>query len=69
MAIKQRTALDYLEAAPDAKKTGAVDAGNQKQITIALPAELLEQVEAARKADGRSRGSWVRMAITAYLNK
>lgn len=69
MAIKQRTALDYLEAAPDAKKTGAVDVGNQKQITIALPAELLEQVEAAAKADDRSRAAWVRLAIMAYLNK
>lgn len=69
MAIKQRTALDYVEAAADGKKAGAVDVGNQKQITIALPAELLEQVEAAAKADERSRAAWVRLAITAYLNK
>lgn len=69
MSIKTRsTAASYIEAAVDGKKSGAVDVGNQKQITVAMSHDLLNQVEAAAKARNIGRAAFVRMALTKYLS-
>ena len=51
-----------------AKSTG-VDKGNQKQITVAMPPELLERLEAAAKSKGIGRVALLRMALIDYLEK
>ena len=42
--------------------------GDQVQITVAMPAELLGRLDASAEAKGLGRAALVRMALIQFLN-
>ena len=64
MSINQRpeTAADsFIKQAPDA---GRMTAGKQSQISLAMPRELLDKVDAAANALNISRAGYIKMCLS-----
>lgn len=73
MAITKRppkkSAEMFIQAAPDAGEkvppvVKGVMAGNQRQITVAMPPELVDRIDAAAKKLSITRASFIKMAIS-----
>lgn len=73
MAITKRppkkSAEMFIQAAPDAGEKAprvvkGVMAGNQRQITVAMPPELVDRIDAAAKKLSITRASFIKMAIS-----
>lgn len=58
---------DFLNAAPDSKP--GVAKGDLRQISLAMPEELLVRLMAAAKERNIGRAALVRMALTKYLDE
>lgn len=75
MAITKRppkkSAEMFIQAAPDAEKAPpvvkGVMAGNQRQITVAMPPELVDRIDAAAKKLSITRASFIKMAISRAI--
>lgn len=56
---------NFILSAPDAGKTDKKEAlGKAPQITLTLPAELLDKVDAAAKALNISRAGFIKMCLS-----
>ena len=66
-----KSAEMFIQAAPDASKSSptvkGVMAGNQRQITIAMPPELVDRMDAAAKKLAITRASFIKMAISRAI--
>lgn len=51
----------FLKQAPDG---GRMTTGNQSQISLAMPRELLDKVDAAAKALNISRAGYIKMCLS-----
>lgn len=51
----------FIGSAPDA---GRMTVGNQAQISLAMPRELLDKVDAAAKALNLSRAGFIKMCLS-----
>ena len=64
MSINQRptaTVDSFIKQAPDA---GRMTAGKQSQISLAMPRELLDKVDAAANALNISRAGYIKMCLS-----
>lgn len=48
---------------------GQQEVESGRRLTVRIPARLAQQAEAAAKADDRSLGSLIRVALAAYLDR
>ena len=66
-----KSAEMFIQAAPDASEkvlvTKGVMAGNQRQITVAMPPELLDRIDAAAKKLSITRASFIKMAVSRAI--
>lgn len=60
----------FAAAAPDSGKTAAsTEARKEKPITLTMTPELIEKLGEAAKAIGLSRAAFIKMTLTAALDK
>jgi hypothetical protein len=61
----------FIQAAPDASESTpmlrGVRVGNQRQITVAMPPELLDRIDAAAKKLAITRASFIKMAVSRAI--
>lgn len=74
MAITKRppTKADaFIQAAPDAAKKApaakGVMAGNQRQITVAMPPELVDRIDACAKKLSITRAAFIKLAVSRAI--
>jgi hypothetical protein len=76
VSASPKSADDFIRGAPDAKAraptvtpiTKGVRQGNQAQISLAMPPELLAKVDAAAARLSISRAAFMKMAITRAID-
>ena len=61
----------FIQAAPDATEKAPVAkgvmAGNQRQITVAMPPELVDRIDAAARKLAITRASFIKMAVSRAI--
>ena len=61
----------FIQAAPDAVENApaakGVMAGNQRQITVAMPPELVDRIDAAARKLSITRASFIKMAVSRAI--
>ena len=66
-----KSAEMFIQAAPDASESKpmgkGVMAGNQRQITVAMPPDLVDRIDAAAKKLAITRASFIKMAISRAI--
>lgn len=66
-----RSAEMFIQAAPDASErvlvAKGVMAGNQRQITVAMPPELVNRIDAMAKKLSITRASFIKMAVSRAI--
>jgi hypothetical protein len=58
----------FIEGAPDARPTRRMR-GRKAQLTLTLPPELIERIDAAATRHRRSRASMVEVALDEWLRR
>ena len=68
-----KTAESFIQAAPDAGQqppaAKGVMAGNQRQITVAMPPELVERIDACAKRLSITRAAFIKLAVSRAIEK
>jgi hypothetical protein len=75
MAITKRpstkTAESFIQAAPDAAEKAVVAkgvmAGHQRQITVAMPPELVDRIDACARKLSITRAAFIKLAISRAI--
>lgn len=64
---KAATVQSFIAGAPDAKPAPAVDDELQKQISLKLPVELLDKIDAAARDLRVSRAAFIKMHLAKAI--
>lgn len=73
MAIVKRpapkSAESFIQSAPDAgeRAVKGVMAGNQRQITVAMPPELVDRIDACAKRLSITRAAFIKLAVSRAI--